>query len=225
MSETVPSEDLQVPPLTGDEELIVGLLLCDRPVSQAWLEALNRLRSPVKKGFLRVRSAGQDKMAEIVVGRNELGERALAVGARKLFFLDDDVVVPQDALMKLFGALRVNPNTRIAGGLYPRRGDGRQGNELLVWDDQRRPIDRFPEGKPFFCGGLAAGCMLIDLSVLSALKKPWFRYERSGQKVTSGEDELFCEAVRAAGYQILAHGGVLCQHVTVVNQGTMMARL
>jgi hypothetical protein len=118
MPELIDSADVVALPLTGTEELIIGILLCDRPVLDTWVESLNALRSPLRRGTIAVRSAGRDKLREIQAARTGITERALKVGARWLFFLDDDVLVAPNTLEELLAAMRSNPRARIMGGIY-----------------------------------------------------------------------------------------------------------
>jgi Glycosyl transferase family 2 len=215
--ELINSDEIAAPPLAGDEELVIGILLCNRPVLRSWVDALCALRSPMKKGVLVKRSPGVSKMQEIMTARRRIVERSMQIGARWLFFLDDDVLVAPNTLEELLAAMRSNQKARIIGGIYYNRGN--VGPDVPgVWDEANNPLKDFPRGRPFKCGGVANGCMLIDLRVFDELSKPWFNYElrrgaSGGIGVHKGEDVLLCDAVRGAGYEVLAHGGIICPHL------------
>jgi hypothetical protein len=211
MPELIDSADVVALPLTGTEELIIGILLCDRPVLDTWVESLNALRSPLRRGTIAVRSAGRDKLREIQAARTGITERALKVGARWLFFLDDDVIVAPNTLEELLAALRSNPRARIMGGIYGSRGN--LGSDPGVFKSAHEPFLDYPRGRPFTCAWMAGGCMLIDLRVFASIPKPWYRYEIRGQQLVKGEDEWLCGEVRRLGYEVMAHGGVVCPHL------------
>jgi cellulose synthase/poly-beta-1,6-N-acetylglucosamine synthase-like glycosyltransferase len=207
-------------------DLIIGILRCDRPVTPAWEAALNALQIPdgLTVRHAIITSPGQNKFNEIEAARNELAERSQ--DARYLFFLDDDVIPPAGALVKLVGVLAENPEARICGGLYPRRNGRHVPGELMVWkgnyeDDTTQVIASIPDGA-FRCDSLPTGCMLIDTRIFSELPKPWFQviyFNRRSTQVPDGyltikitEDVHFCRKVVKAGYEVWSHGGVICEH-------------
>lgn len=89
------------------------------------------------------------------------------------------------------------------------------------------PFWQWTLGDIFPCKGLGLGCMLIRMSALKGLPKPWFqdtskcepgRVERIGEvdmpiAGEQGTDDTFlCQKMSDAGHVILAHGGVLPVH-------------
>jgi len=59
-------------------------------------------------------------------------------------------------------------------------------------------------------GFIGTGCMLIKAELLEKITRPWFKTLEFPDKVT--DDAFFCRRIKAAGYKILGHGGVLCGH-------------
>jgi len=192
-------------------DLIIGVFTC-RPESAEWRKAFNALRSRLSQVLIHIETAGKKKYEEIEASRNYIAERALKLGARYLFFLDDDVVPPPDCLEKLLEALYGDSQARVAGAIYPRR----RSNEPLVWDSQGEPMKLEVEsGRIFRCGGVGGGCMMIDTRVFAKLKRPWF-YSATPTRTKEplwSDDVLFCAAVTREGYDVLAHGGVRCKHL------------
>jgi GT2 family glycosyltransferase len=155
-----------------------------------------------------IRNPGLDKMPEIMSARNAIAAQA----KHYLFFLDDDVVPPSDTLLKLFGLLRAHPRARVAGGIYFGRTNT-QKTLPMCWNLTYSMMIDFPRGKPFLCGGLATGCFLLDTSVLAEVPAPSFRYEASGSVLLRGDDEILCTEIIKLGYDVVAHGGIICPHL------------
>jgi hypothetical protein len=68
------------------------------------------------------------------------------------------------------------------------------------------------------CCGL--GCALIRKDLFEAIEKPYFFFAHEGDLTKNevgeyciGEDMYFCRKVIKGGYQIWAHGNVLCGHI------------
>ena len=218
-------------------DLTIGVLLCDRPVSERWVEAFKSLEAPggLSVGRHLVLSPGLDKLPEIEAARNQIASQvARELGPdssrpKLLFFLDDDVIAPADTLVKLVDAMSSNPKNRVTGGLYRQRiVNVRKPGNYLVWrGDYRSEVGNefvlsWEEGQQFTCSGLGGGCMLIDAWVFGELKPPFFRsitYRKMSRSNPDGyvveivsDDVLFCQEVVDAGFKIVAHGGVLCEH-------------
>jgi hypothetical protein len=206
-------DEVEAPPLRGHEQLVIGIMLCDRPILQRWLDAFATLQSPVPMGGFIVRNPGLDKMREICIGRQAIVDKALKIGARYVFFLDDDVVLPSDALVRLYESLRQNPKARVIGGLYAQAG-WTQGNVPAAWDETQTPLTSIPLDRVIRCAGVGSGCMLLDLSVLPRIPRPWFSFQdRVHNKMWKGDDVLLCDKVWAAGYEVLLDGRVQCDHL------------
>lgn len=124
-----------------------------------------------------------------------------------IFFLDDDVVPPRDALEKL-----VEANEGVVCGIYPVRRNGvlegavyrRKGIVLTPMKDREGVVE-------IDCAG--AGCMLIKRKVLADIKAPWFvfTYDAYGQ-MTVGEDINFFQLLKDNRNRIYAHFDVWCDH-------------
>lgn len=127
-------------------------------------------------------------------GRNVCVEQAQKAGADYLFFMDSDMVVPTTTVEVLLSRRK-----DIVGALYRRRGP---------------PYDMMgiaKEGPQQVAGGLLemltipTGCMLIDMRVFAALKRPYFHHRlRDGEEIEDGEDYVFCDEARDAGFSVWA---------------------
>lgn len=186
-------------------DIVIGLPLSIRHVAEPWVEAMQRLAHP--RGLKVRRAATQDltySVDNIGKARNKIVAHAMDAGVRYILFIDDDVELPQSALVELLTALKANPRARVCAGIYCKK-DPPPDNHPVVWDENGTPILSWTPGMVFECGSIGAGCMLMDASVFDEISAPWFG-------LGADEDIHFCTQVRKAGYQVLAHGGVICPH-------------
>lgn len=167
----------------------------------------------------------------IALNRQHLAEKAINLGFNYLLFLDDDLIVQPETLQLLYEGLEADSRAAICAGVYAARGGMVFGGIVphpqrwigkgvvvkypipLVFQELNGigPYFEFPTGQIFPCKGIATGCMLIRTKIFEQLAKPWFH--SSGQIGEDTEDIYFCRKVLEAGFSILAHGGVLPDHI------------
>lgn len=145
--------------------------------------------------------------------RCELVKNALNMGASHIFFLDSDVILPQDGLLRLW-----NWRLPIVAGIY-----GAKHETTDVWIEQAKTgPSRYAAVLPHtFNGGLfthpdivtGAGCCLIDLQVFKKIKEPWFEWTQGRDPDGISEDFYFFEKCRNAGIPIHIDSGVKCRHI------------
>jgi len=140
-----------------------------------------------------------NKSSIVAAARNDGVRRARELGCDHILFLDSDMTFPRATLHRL-----LVHNEPIVGATYVKRAPpfSLLGSAL--------------EAKPTADGrGLTemrripTGCLLIRMSVFDALAKPYFRYatdEVGGEIV--GEDYVFCDRARAAGFRIWCDAGL-----------------
>lgn len=193
------------------------------PILPEWLTAWEELRKPVTPDgkpdwvtYQAVRSVAH-------AARNDIVRSVLArqPDATHLFFLDDDVTVPPDGLLKLL-ADSVEQDIPLVTGLYIQRGEP---HLPVVY---RRVTEGPAAGRHFnltqFTPGLqevdaaGAGCLLIRMDVLRALEaakaqsgQEWFDY-----LPPFSEDLSFCIRARALGFRMALDWDVKCGHLTTV---------
>lgn len=133
-----------------------------------------------------------------------------------LLFLDDDVLLPANAVHELATAAdRLGgvvcgcvPSVRIAS-------DGETRGYVQVKPVDGLWLEKWPteEVEVEACGG---GCMMISRDVFSKIEFPWFRWpETYRPKIgvnAKTDDADFCERVRAAGVRVTAIPSVRCGH-------------
>lgn len=110
-------------------------------------------------------------------------------------FFDSDMIFPPETLVRL-----LSHQKDIVGAVYHRRA--------APFDIMARTLDGKPKEVTSGLEEMAAvptGVLLINMKVFDKFKKPYFRFrvnEESGEN--DGEDFLFCEMARAAGFSVWA---------------------
>ncbi len=181
-------------------------------IQPEWLIAWEELKKPAKADGSPDWVTYSATRQVVHHARNEVVRSTLAQHpeATHLFFLDDDICMPPDGLLRLLGH-----NMPVVTGLYIQRGV-----PFLPVVYRRTPEGRHMQITQF-CDGLqvidacGAGCLLIRTDVLRAIAatgEPWFDWPPSG----IAEDLAFCARVQALGFPILLDFGVKCTHLTTI---------
>lgn len=151
----------------------------------------------------------------IYSSRDSLAMSALSGEYDYIFWMDSDMVFPQDALKSLLKTLQKKKLDMITG-LYYRRTPPYSPvlfDELEIGADGSAVYTEFkeiPEGL-FKVGGCGFGCVLMDVGVFLDVQGKF------GQMFTpigrNGEDTSFCWRARQCGYEIWCDPSVECGHV------------
>jgi hypothetical protein len=136
-----------------------------------------------------------------------------------LFFVDDDVQLPEHALEMLLETAEADPRTAIVGGLYYSRDSARPVT-VAGWnsnDTSTAHIPAFTSTSTGIVDGVGFGCALLRVSAANNLSRPYFPahvyIERSARLVRiCDEDFLYCERVREAGHVVRLDARVRCPH-------------
>jgi hypothetical protein len=109
----------------------------------------------------------------------------------------------------MMSVFKEHPKAAVVGGIYTTRASP---PEPIVYSTQGAgAFWDWKAGEVFKCWGLGTGCMMIDLDVFRHLDKPWFLTKHEADLRVS-DDLHFCELINQAGFEVWAHGGVLCHH-------------
>lgn len=135
------------------------------------------------------------KCTIIADGRNEAATAAIAADCSHVFFIDSDMVVPDDTIVRLLDRDRI-----IVGATYmSRRPRPDLGRHVLL----HREISN---DDPTTLGtglrqvaALPTGCLLIRSEALALLPKPWFYFGVNTSGHCVGEDYAFCQAATKSG--------------------------
>jgi hypothetical protein len=199
-----------------------------RPVPIEWALSIATLGFPVgmHHAWLINKKNPENPSFTRAEQREQLAERALALGSEFMMCLDDDTVPPAHAIQSLWYVLSQNPKAGIAAGIYCTKED--IPSPIVFKEIGGGSFWHWTLGDIFPCKGLGLGCMMVRLSALKKLPKPWFA-EKSGaaepgRKEMVGSVELpisgdletddlhLCRLMTEAGHTILAHGGILPIH-------------
>ena len=147
--------------------------------------------------------------------RNECVRKCRANGFEWLFFIDDDVFVPHNALDMLLRA-----DKDIISGIYWTKTENPA--PVIFKDMGKGPLYNFEPDKVIPIGGSGAGCLLINMKVFDKFDEAgipyfvenWVYTDPSGHKMKCpiGEDHYFFFKSKELGYQAYAHSGCLCDH-------------
>lgn len=155
-------------------------------------------------GTYRVNSVVMGPRRSIRSARDEAIKVALGLRATHLFFIDDDIILPDHIL----NILRLQDKP-VVGGLI-HRDDGApivfqkpagSLKDYLTVDSGEMVWEDHPEKGVFECAAVGAGCMLIQTEVLHNLVETdrWaFNYDETERSM----DVRFCRKARAAGFSV-----------------------
>ncbi len=194
--------------------LVIGVPTAGSP-AKPFLESVKSLAFPdVVTGFDNISVTGNFAPAQ----RELIARHALRVRADYLLMVDDDIILPPDALTQLLAVFEQHDRCGIAGGLYYAR-DGVRPMAVANWN----PADTTTAHTPAFAcdavavDGVGFGCVLIDCTLLRILAEPYFPaqvfLEESLRRVrVCNEDYLFCHRAKAHGFKTYLHAGVRLGH-------------
>lgn len=184
---------------------VLVVILTRGTVPIQWAAGYRRLQIPV--GGKEIFLAGMP----FDHARNVGAESAIANSYKWLFFLDDDVIPPDNVIERL-----CNHNLDIVSGLYHRRHSGLEPVMLNNVQGGRQYITDYTPGSIVKADYVGAGCLLIHRRVLEKIQYPWFEWlcDRRDLKEPQriSEDYAFCDKARKYGFQIHVDTGIQCLH-------------
>lgn len=160
----------------------------------------------------------------IDVVRDKAVSFALQNGAKWLFFLDSDVIPPEDVIPRL-----LSHGKPIVAALYVRRHNP-PFNEMLrltAGTASLRPImdNEYVDGSLVECDAVGTGCVLIDTSIFELVKpwnvtldgmsaRPqWFMWTEWRLQPGMSEDFAFFVRCRQHGIPIYCDTSLKCKHI------------
>lgn len=194
--------------------ILLGVPTRGNPTKE-FLASLGALQLPAACGAFEHYTVTGD----FVPGQRELiVRRAFAKGADYLLMIDDDMVVPPDAVERLAAVLEADATCAVAGALYYAR-DGIRPMAVDGWHSNDTTTAWIPafDHDPVRIDAVGFGCVLLRVAALRALRPPIFNVqiyiEASDARVRlCNEDYLLCERLRERGYGVALHAGVRCGH-------------
>lgn len=162
---------------------------------------------------------------DVAAARNKIAKRAIELRTDYVLMVDNDVVLPHDALINLMDDAK-----DVCLGYYAHRGNdnvyhGRTSICKVGWlnypleseytGEEMEALEASGQYKIIIHGG-GMGCALIRTGIFSKIKYPWFDWvEYSDEKRGMlSEDLYFCEQVRnQANKAIYTDSRVCCGHM------------
>ncbi len=196
-------------------KLLIGIPTAGNP-TKPFLETLGGLELPLAVTSVdRITVSGNFVPAQ----RELIVRRALSVQADVLAMIDDDMVLPADALAQLLAVLASNERCALVGALYYSR-DGLRPMAVSGWDERCTTSARTPafdDRTPVAVDGVGFGCVLARVNAIATLAPPIFQtqvyVEEAANRVrVCNEDYLLCAKLRRAGWTVVLHPGVRCGH-------------
>ena len=149
-------------------------------------------------------------------GRNGLARVFLISDCSHVFFLDSDVIPPDDCIDKL-----LSHNKEVISAVCPTFSIGENTNyraDMIRWDvvdDNGVQLRGLPE-HTFQAKAVGGAALLVARDVFEKIEYPYFYFHDVAGGFLS-EDFVFCAKLRTAGIPIFVDGSVRCQHYKLVN--------
>lgn len=162
------------------------------------------------------------------LARQQIAENLLKSEASWLFFVDSDIVLGENTLMKL-----LSYNVPIISGLYWRRhpplihpGMWKLAKETscptcgtaITPRGKYNPVAEYPKNAVVEVDATGMGCCLIRKRVFERLKeidptKRFFSWTQGWEEGGVSEDFFFCQRAIDAGFRVLVDTSIICPHI------------
>jgi hypothetical protein len=175
-----------------------------------WAVNLKMLNPPVNTSFALRTMIGE----QVDDARNGCVLDAREREAKYLMFIDDDVLIPNQGLRRMFDQMKQNPDWDLLSGIYVTKSDPVE--PLVFTEGEVGGSWAWTFNQTFPITGCGMGCCLIRMSAFEKVSEPWFKFVRTPQGKNhseEGEDLFFCRKLAEAGGVMMADGGLLCGHI------------
>ena len=128
-----------------------------------------------------------------------------------LFFLDTDIILQSDTLIKLLDSIEekkfIISAMYVIDTLFQPAVCAKVSKDKWRWISL---IELLKKGKTGLVevDGVGAGCLLIDRIVLEDIQYPWFKFSEN-----YGEDLYFCSKAKRAGYKSYMNMDARVMHI------------
>jgi len=146
--------------------------------------------------------------------RNISVQKALDDNYKYLFFLDDDVVVPQGTLRRFITLMDNNPEWQFLSGVVCTRDESPQ--PMVFRELGNGPAWDWKVGETFWARAGAIGACLIRVDAFRKIEAPWFkRVDNESGGVDEGMyfySKLLEDKDEGIKWPIWIDGKTLCEH-------------
>lgn len=186
-------------------KILIGIL--PRPLAYApfWVSVLN-MDKPAGSSFMMASGSRVDRQ------RNSVVREALDGGYDYLLFLDDDHVVPKDAIFRLLAHQK-----DFVTGLYVTRAVKPRTTQMLAVEDKFRSLTNEDMAKPLIeIDASGMGCALISRRLLQTVEPPWFQVSMDADGDVTGEDVSFCRKAQREGFKLFCDTTLPVPHIAPI---------
>lgn len=155
---------------------------------------------------------------DCATARNKIAQRALDLNTDYVLMVDNDVVLPKDALVNL-----LDDSQLVTLGYYAQRdADNIYRGKTCIFKlgefnytrgYTAKEVKELHEKNKFEIHGGGMGCALIKTEVFNRISYPWFDWVIYKNRGTLSEDLYFCEQCRKHGTKIYSDSHVECGHI------------
>jgi|WetSurMetagenome_2_1015567.scaffolds.fasta_scaffold02468_4 SAM-dependent methyltransferase len=202
----------------GNPTLVYAIPFSGRPMPPKILFAFHSVQAPMNYNMVQLTTLG----APVDIARNSFAEKALEIGAKYIYFWDEDVEVPPQTLRELLYIMEHRPEVAVCGGIYCLKVD--RPEPLVFKGVGKGPYWDWKVGEIFEVDAIGMGCTVVRVEALKDLEKPFFKTVDNmsayldninfGEQWT--EDLYFCDKLCKTGkWKILAHGQILPAHINL----------
>lgn len=154
--------------------------------------------------------------------RNNLVEQALELGCTHGIQMDVDQVYHPKTITRLLSHKLAVVGARVHRRYPPFDSLMLKKVEIDEQTNGYESIDDWEEGELVEVDATGGGCLMFDMNVFRKIPYPWFEVKKQKGGEVVGEDILFCQKLKAAGYKIFVDSSLECGHMTtmIVNRKT-----
>jgi glycosyltransferase involved in cell wall biosynthesis len=147
--------------------------------------------------------------------RNFIVQKAIDEDIQYIFFVDDDCVIPRNALVTLF-----KHNVDIVGGMYYRKYFPVETVPMVETEDGTPgSYDNYKIGDVLHnCLVLPSGCTLIKTDAFKRMEAPYYKTITVQGRPTITEDTYICQRMRDIGVDIILDTSIQCLHLDLGNR-------
>jgi hypothetical protein len=157
---------------------------------------------------------------KVDVARNYLIEQALQSGAKYLFFVGEDTVIPYHGFKRLLKTAEENPNSIVTGVYYIKLSNAM----IMVRENNWISIPNVDPGQIIEAWMTGMDAMLIPIEILQRMRDqdPEIPFCCIGNNISPeisfiGEDNFFIHRIHKMGVKLLVNTDVQCLHIDLAS--------
>ena len=190
--------------------ILIGIATRNDLFSGNFLMSTWNMQAPINCTVGRIKVVGKP----VDEAREELVDIAIKNGAKYLMFIDDDTLVPPDALLRLFHQLD-GQDEMLASGVYYTKTQ--PSVPIILNKNKPAGVTDWRHGEVIHVDYAGCGCLLIKMDIFDMIDKPFFKFNRGRMDIDEtrgaiGEDIWLCDKVAEKGWRVVVDTNVQCGH-------------